>query len=58
MEKNRHLGLRIDKENHYKLGYIAKYEGRSVNGQILYLIRQCIIDFEKEHGRIETPSEE
>ena len=32
--------------------YIAKYEGRSGNGQILYLIRQCIRDFESKHGEI------
>lgn len=36
-----------------KLHYIAKYEGRSANGQILYLIRQCIKAFEEENGKIE-----
>ena len=52
-EKNKHLGIRIDKELHYKLHYISSYEGRSANGQILYLIRKCIEEFEKEHGKIE-----
>lgn len=51
-EKDKHLGLRIDSETHMKLHYIAKYEGRSGNGQVLYLIRKCIADFEQEHGEI------
>lgn len=29
MSKNKHLGLLIDPETHYKLHYMAKYEGRS-----------------------------
>ena len=53
MEKNKHLGIRIDKDTHYKLHYIAKYEGRSANGQILYLVRKCITDFEEQNGKIE-----
>lgn len=27
MSKNKHLGLLIDPETHYKLHYMAKYEG-------------------------------
>lgn len=49
----KHLGLRIDPDIHYKLHYISKYEGRSANGQVLYLIRKCIDEFEKKHGKIE-----
>ena len=52
---NKHLGIEIDPELHYKLHYIAKYEGRSANGQILYLIRQCIKDFEAIDGEIVIP---
>ena len=52
-KNNKHLGLEIDPELHYKLHYISKFEGRSGNGQILYLIRKCIQEFEKEHGEIE-----
>ena len=51
-KNNKHLGIEVDPELHYKLHYIAKYEGRSGNGQILYLIRQCIRDFESKHGEI------
>ncbi len=51
-KNNRHLGIEVEPELHYKLHYIAKYEGRSGNGQILHLIRQCIRDFESENGKI------
>ena len=51
-KKNKHLGIEIEPELHYKLHYIAKYEGRSGNGQILHLIRQCIRDFESKQGVI------
>ena len=52
-EKDKHLGLRIDSELHYKLHYISLYEGRSANGEVIYLIRKAIEEFEKEHGKIE-----
>ncbi len=54
---NKHLGIEIDLELHYKLHYIAKYEGRSGNQQILYLIRQAIKGFEKNEGEITVPDE-
>ena len=57
-EKEKHLGLRIDNELHYKLHYLSRYEGRSANGEVLYLIRQAIERFEAEHGKIEIPNEE
>jgi len=57
-KKNKHLGIEIDPELHGKLRYIAKYEGRSINGQIIYLIRQCIRDFEEKNGEIKSESEE
>lgn len=55
-KKNKHLGIEIEPDLHYKLHYIAKYEGRSANGQILYLLRQCIRDFEAKEGEISVPS--
>ena len=51
-KKNKHLGLEIDPALHHKLRYIAKYEGRSINGQLLYLVRQCVKDFEEKEGPI------
>ena len=54
-KKNKHLGIEVDPELHYKLHYLADYEGRSANGEILYLIRQAIREFEKKEGSIEYP---
>ena len=51
-KNNKHLGIEIDPELHYKLHYISKYYGRSANGQILYLIRQEIKAFEQSEGKI------
>ena len=51
-KKNKHLGIEIEPELHHKLHYIAKYEGRSGNGQVLFLIRQCVREFENAHGAI------
>ena len=44
--------LRIDSKLFDKFGYIADYEGRTKNGQLVYLIRKYVEDFEKEHGEI------
>lgn len=55
MEKEKHLGLRIDAETHKKLKSLkslAEFEGRSINGEVLYLIRQAIIEFENKHGEL------
>lgn len=57
LEKDKHIGIRIDKELHFKLHYISKYEGRSANGQIIYLIQKCIREFEEANGKIELPSD-
>ena len=42
MKREKHLGLVISNELHYKLKYIAEYDGRSLNGQVIYLINKCI----------------
>lgn len=52
MEKEKHLGLRIDAETHKKLKSLAEFEGRSMNGEVLYLIRQAIMEFESNHGEL------
>ena len=57
-KNNKHLGIEVEPELHGKLKYIAKYEGRSTNGQILYLIRQCIKEFESQNGVIELETTE
>ena len=47
------VSIRIEEEMLEKIGFIADYEGRSVNSHILVLIRENIRAFEQEHGRIE-----
>lgn len=47
----------IDQETHFKLHYIAKYEGRTGNGQVLFWIRRGMLEFEKLYGEIPYPSE-
>ena len=42
------LSIRIDDEMLDKLHYVADYEARSANGQIIVLIRE----FEEKHGKI------
>lgn len=45
--------VRIDPKIARKLVYIADHYGRSQNGQIGWLVKQCVAEFEKEYGRIE-----
>lgn len=56
-KNNKHLGIEIDPILHYKLYYISRYEGRSANGQVLYLVRRCISEFERNVEPIEVPEE-
>ena len=46
------VSIRIEEEMLEKIGFVADYEGRSVNSHILVLIRENIRAFETEHGRI------
>lgn len=46
------VSIRIEEEMLRKLGYVAEYEGRSVNSHILVLARESIKRFEEEHGEI------
>lgn len=46
------MGIKIDSGLHQKLVYISEYEGRSMSGQIIYLVQKCAREFEKEHGPI------
>lgn len=47
------VSIRIEEEMLEKLGFVADYEGRSVNSHILVLIRDNIKSFEDKHGEIE-----
>ncbi len=52
MNRDYHLSIRMDRETHDKIQYVAAYEGRSMSGQIVYLMQKCIREFEKENGPI------
>ena len=47
------VSIRIEEEMLNKLGYVADYEGRSVNSHVLVLIRENIKKFEEEHDSID-----
>ncbi len=47
------VSIRIEEEMLQKIGYVADYEGRSVNSHILVLIRENIRAFEASHGVID-----
>ena len=47
------VSIRIEEEMLKKIGYVADYEGRSVNSHILVLVRENIKAFEQLHGNID-----
>lgn len=47
------VSIRIEEEMLNKLGYVADYEGRSVNSHVLVLIRENIKSFEERNGIID-----
>ena len=47
-----HLSIRMDNKLHDKFRYVAGAEGRTMSGQIMYLIQKCVRDFEKANGPI------
>ena len=57
-KENKHLGLEIDPELHYKIKFACKYLGRSISGLAIYLFREFIESFESKHGKIEVKLDE
>ena len=53
-----YLTIRMNRELHDKFRSVAAYEGRSMSRQILYLMHQCVVDFEKKHGPIDRLTED
>lgn len=47
------VSIRIEEEMLNKIAYVAEYEGRSVNSQVLILIRNSIKEFERVNGAID-----
>ena len=50
----KNISVRIDETMLDKLHFVADYEGRSANGQILVLIRDCVEQYEAKHGEIKV----
>lgn len=53
-DKNKHIGLLCTEETLCKLKYIAEYDGRSLNGELIHLINSAIRQFERNNGVIIT----
>lgn len=47
------ISFRLEENLLKKLHYIADYEGRSANSQVMVLIRDAVNSFEEKHGKIE-----
>ena len=47
------VSIRIEEDMLNKIAYFAEYEGRSVNSQVLVLIRENIKAFENATGTID-----
>ena len=52
-QDSKHIGLRIHPELLEKFRYVAAYEHRSINGELINLICERVAAFEKEHGKID-----
>lgn len=48
--------LRLQEDNFNKIKYIAEKNKRSIAMQIEFLIEQCIAEYERDHGKINTNS--
>ena len=58
MKNKAHFSIRMDRTLHDKFQFVAAYEDRSMSGQILYLVNQCVREFEREHGPIDLTGQE
>jgi hypothetical protein len=47
------VSIRIEEEMLNKLGFVAEYEGQSLNSHILVLIRDSIREHETKFGEID-----
>lgn len=46
--------LRLQEDNFNKIKYIAEKNKRSIAMQIEFLVEQYILEYEKEHGKINS----
>ena len=56
-KKTKNLSLRIDEDLLRRFDYVAKSDDRSMNGLLLALVRRCIYEYERKHGKIEWTDE-
>ena len=50
MGEVKHLSLRIDEELLEQFRYVCDYYGRSANGQLLFMIRRTVEQFQRQEG--------
>ena len=55
---DKHFTIRVDEELLRKFRYVAKEDGRSINKELLCLMRDNIEEFEAEHGEIPVRDED
>lgn len=48
-----HVGLLVSENLHNKLHSLSVYEGRSMNGEIRFIVQRYITAFEKKNGPID-----
>lgn len=51
-KQQRHLSLRISDELLRKFDYVSKFEDRSMNWMLNFLIKKHISEFEEKYGKI------
>lgn len=51
-------GLRMEDELYLKLKFIASEESRSYNQEAVYILRQYVADYEKQHGTINVNTDD
>jgi len=53
-----HTGFRFEPEMLAKIAYIAKRNRRSLNGQLEFLVQECIEKYELEIEKIQVSDDE
>lgn len=48
----KYISIRTDTELHDKFCFASKYNGRSATGQVIYLMRTFVEEYERDHGEI------
>ena len=48
--------LRLNTETYAKIKVLAKENSRSINGQLEFMVKKYLQDYEQEHGEIDITS--